>query len=204
MKYEKCPLLIIVSAPSGAGKSTLCRKILERMEEVAYSVSCTTRAPRSGEQDGVHYHFMDEAAFQRRVGEGAFLEYARVHGAWYGTLRETVREIMRSGRDVLMDIDVQGAAQIREAVRHLSADDPLRRGLVDVFIAPPSIEALRERLRRRAQDAREEIDRRVRNAEEEMAQWHRYRYCIVNDELDEAVRGLESVIVAEHYRVRSS
>ena len=134
------PLLIVVSAPSGGGKSTLCDRLLASRHDMVYSVSCTTRPPRGREVDGLHYRFLSESEFERRVAAGDFLEHAVVHGARYGTLRHTVEEALRTGRSVLMDIDVQGAAQIRSALAARSVDDPLRSALVDIFIAPPSLE----------------------------------------------------------------
>lgn len=204
MKAPDHPLLVVVSAPSGAGKTTLCRALLEQRERMAYSVSCTTREPRAGEVDGEHYRFLDEDGFKQRIADNAFLEYARVHGAWYGTLRETVEQKMQDGYDVLMDIDVQGAAQIRAVVGQAPQTDPLRRGWVDLFIAPPSMEALRERLEGRAQDRPDVIERRLQKAHDEMEQWDRYRYLIVNDHLERALEQLHAVITAEHLRIPSS
>ena len=197
------PLLLIVSAPSGAGKSTLCRKMLERNAAMAYSVSCTTREPRGEEKDGEAYYFLDEAAFRRKIEEDAFLEYARVHGAWYGTLRSTVVSALRNGRDVVMDIDVQGAAQIREAARHAAPDDPIRRGYVDVFIEPPSMDELKRRLTGRGEDAAEVIERRLKKARQEMAARDQYAYRIVNESVDDSVGVMEAIATAEHHRVRN-
>jgi guanylate kinase len=191
------PLLIVVSAPSGAGKSTLCDRLLAERPDMTYSVSCTTRAPRGEEVDGQDYHFLSEEEFARRVREGRFLEYAVVHGHRYGTLRETVEAAFAAGRSVLMDIDVQGAANIRRRVGAARPGDPLREGFVDVFIAPPSMEALRQRLVGRAEDSPESIERRLENAEAEMARAGEFRYRIVNDELDKAYRELEKILESE-------
>lgn len=198
---EERPLLVVVSAPSGAGKTTLCRMLLAGRDDLKYSVSCTTRSPRAGEVDGQSYHFLDESRFEHRVAAGDFLECARVHGAMYGTLRSTVEDILLAGDDVIMDIDVQGAEQIRRKVADLPADDPIRRGYVDIFVAPPSVDDLRSRLIGRAKDSEEVIERRVAQAAAEMAEMGRYMYCVVNDELEAAAHALESILTAEHHRM---
>jgi guanylate kinase len=197
------PVLLVVSAPSGAGKTTLCDRLLAWAGgALRYSVSCTTRAPRAGEQDGVHYRFLDEAAFQAREAEGAFLESALVHGHAYGTPRAVVERDLQAGIGVLMDIDVQGAAQVRAALARRSADDPLRGAYADVFIAPPSIEALQRRLIARGKDAPEVVARRVARAKGEMDRAGEYRYRLVNDDLDTAFEALRSILVAESHRTR--
>lgn len=196
------PLLLVVSAPSGAGKTTLCDRLLAESPGMVYSISCTTRAPRGNEVDGQDYHFLSEAEFERRVAAGEFLEHATVHGKRYGTLRQAVVEALAAGRDVLMDIDVQGATQIRRAA--LGEGGSLNRAYVDVFIAPPSIEALRERLCKRSEDTPAVIEQRVRNARGELDCWRDYRYLIVNDRLDDAYRQLHAIVSAEHCRVMPS
>ncbi len=193
------PLLLVVSAPSGAGKTTLCDRLLAESPGMVYSISCTTRAPRGNEVNGQDYHFLSEAEFERRVKAGEFLEYATVHGRQYGTLRQAVVEALAAGRDVLMDIDVQGAAQIRRAA--MGAEGPLKRAYVDVFVAPPSIEALRERLSKRSEDTPAVIEQRLQNARSELECWRDYDYLIVNDQLDEAYRQLRAIVGAEHCRV---
>lgn len=196
----KVPLLLIVSAPSGAGKTTLCERLLAANPGMVYSVSCTTRAPRDGERDGVNYTFLAEAEFLDRVREGLFLEHAKVHGHWYGTLSGPVRAALGSGSDVLMDIDVQGAAQIRAAVARLPREDLLRRAYADVFIYPPSLDELRRRLTSRGKDAPETVDRRLRQAGIEMSSGGEYRYALVNDELDRAAGILGAIVTAERHR----
>ena len=193
------PLLLVVSAPSGAGKTTLCDLLLGDHPNMAYSVSCTTRAPRGAEVDGKDYHFLSKAEFDRRVHSGEFLEYAVVHGHRYGTLRGAVVDALAAGRDVLMDIDVQGAAQIRQ--KAFSGTGPIKRAYVDVFIAPPSLEALRERLQKRREDAPATIEKRVENAAGEMARWAEYQYLVVNDRLEAAYRELSAIVTAEHCRI---
>ncbi len=194
------PILLVVSAPSGAGKTTLCERLRAEFPRIVYSVSCTTRAPRSGEQDGRDYHFLSEAEFLRRVAAGDFLEYACVHGHYYGTLRGPVAVALADGRDVLMDIDVQGATQIRSVIRGAPNEDLLRRAYVDVFIEPPSIDALRARLEKRGQDSPETIARRLTQAIEEMTHRDKYGYIIVNDVLEAAYDRLRAVFLAEHCR----
>ncbi len=195
------PLLLVVSAPSGAGKTTLCDRLLEAFAGMRYSVSCTTRPPREGERDGIDYRFLDEEAFRARAGQGAFLEYARVHGHGYGTPREPIDAALAAGCDVLLDIDVQGAAQVRDGLRAAPPEDPLRLAYVDVFVAPPSVDELRRRLVSRGKDAPEVIERRVRQAGREMACAGAYRYRLVNDRLEEAFDVLRAIVLAERHRV---
>jgi guanylate kinase len=194
-------LLLVVSGPSGSGKSTLCHRLLDEFPRVTYSISCTTRSPRGDEVDGVAYHFLTEEDFRRRVKEGAFLEWAEVHGHLYGTLRSSVTEALAAGRDLLMDIDVQGAEQVRRAAAAAPVEDALHGALVDVFIAPPSMEVLEARLRGRAEDAPEVIARRLKKAQDEMALRWSYRYLVVNEERDRAYDALRSVVLAEHHRI---
>lgn len=197
------PLLLAISAPSGTGKTTLCDRLVSEFPSMKYSVSCTTRSPRDGEIDGVDYLFLDEAAFVARIAEGAFLEHASVHGYRYGTLRETVLDAFAAGQDVVMDIDVQGAEQIRTLL-HEPANRELQRAFIDVFIAPPSIESLNARLKGRGKDSDEVIARRVQQAEVELQHWSSYRYFIINDRLDASYDALRSIIIAERHRIFSS
>ncbi|MCL1887967.1 MAG: guanylate kinase, partial [Kiritimatiellaeota bacterium] len=162
------PLLIIIAAPSGAGKSTLCDALLGQYPEITYSVSCTTREPRGAEEDGVDYFFLSGRGFMEKVNAGEFLEHATVHGNLYGTLKAPVYEAFKEGCSVLMDIDVQGAAQVREAVAKLPPGDPLREGFVDIFILPPDMETLFQRLEARGEDSAESITLRLENARVEM------------------------------------
>lgn len=191
------PLLVVVSAPSGAGKTTLCRRLLAARPDIAYSVSCTTRKPRGSEVHGRAYFFLGEDEFERRVQAGEFLEHARVHGHRYGTLRSVVLEALAAGRSVLMDIDVQGASQIRKSVAASPAGDPLRRGFVDIFVEPPSLDVLRARLAGRNEDSDAEIDRRMKNAAEEMRHAPEYAHRIVNNDLETAFGDLLGVIASE-------
>jgi guanylate kinase len=191
------PLLLLISAASGTGKTTLCKRLLAEFPAIDYSISCTTRSPRVGEVDGEHYRFMDEATFEHLIAEQAFLEHARVFEHYYGTLRSTVEESLAQGRDVIMDVDVQGAELIRELVVQLPPDHLLKRGFVDVFIAPPSIEVLRERLFDRKQDAIEVMEKRLREAAHEIAQWESYAYALVNDDLENSYRDFSSIYISE-------
>lgn len=194
------PLLIVISAPSGTGKTTLCDRLISEFRSMKYSVSCTTRQPRDGEIDGVDYHFISEATFQQNIEAGAFLEHAVVHGKQYGTLRNAVIGHLANGIDVLMDIDVQGAAQIRRVIESSGTQDDLRRAYIDVFIAPPSMEVLRARLKGRGKDSNEVIERRMQQVEKELACWRDYDYFIINDRLDATYDILRSIIIAEHHR----
>lgn len=188
------PLLVVVTAPSGAGKSTLCRMLLNEFPDFAYSVSCTTRAPRGGEVDGVSYHFLTTAEFEERIRRGEFLEHALVHGNYYGTLRMTVQDAMAAGRSILMDIDVCGAAQVRDMVMSLPPDDPMHAGFLDIFVDAPSVEELRARLIKRGEDAPETIERRLANALGEIARAGEFRYRLVNDELESTYREFRRII----------
>lgn len=193
------PLLILVSAPSGAGKTTLCERLLGEFDSIVYSVSCTTRAPREGEEDGVNYHFLTRDAFESKVRAGEFLEHATVHDNLYGTLRSEVLAAFARGKNVLMDIDVQGADQIRAYIKQAPANDPLRCGFVDIFISPPSIDVLQKRLVARGKDSAEVIARRVQHAEAELRHWQDYRFVIVNDRLDASYDALRSIFIAQQH-----
>ena len=189
------PLMIVVSAPSGAGKSTLCNRLVEEYPNIKYSVSCTTREPRGDEKDGVHYYFLSKKEFKQRIKNGEFLEHAKVHGNYYGTLEDTVLYAMEEGNHVLLDIDVQGAKQIRESLVRLDPRHPIRRGFTDIFISPPSMEELESRLRGRGTDEEKVIQKRLENAQAEMECSAEYSFQIVNGELDQAYEDLKSVIL---------
>lgn len=178
-------VLFVISAPSGAGKTTLLKRLLAVIPNLEFSVSHTTRPPRPGEQDGVDYHFIDRDGFLALRDQEAFLEWAEVHGNFYGTSREAVTAALEKGRDLCLDIDVQGAAQVRRA-----ADLPT----VFIFIAPPSLEVLEQRLRGRNTDAPEVIARRLDNARREMTEASWYDYRIINDQLARAEAELRGII----------
>lgn len=167
-------ILFLISAPSGGGKSTLL-KMLGEQPDFVYSTSCTTRAPRPGEIDGQDYHFLNMPEFERRIAVGEFIEHAQVHENFYGTLRRTIFESMGSGRDVLMDVDIQGAARIRS-----DADPRIQSALVDIFLMPTSMEELKRRLLKRGTETSEQLEVRLRNATGEMAAWKDYRYTILS------------------------
>jgi len=199
MSSKQTPLLLVVSAPSGAGKSSLCNRLIEKFPQMVYSVSCTTRAPRGNEQDGVHYHFLSEAEFCARIQRGEFLEHALVHGNYYGTLKQTVYDALARGLDIIMDIDVQGAKQIRLACAAMSNDDAIKNSFVDIFIAPPSMEELHRRLCGRSTDSAEVIEKRMRNAHDEMKHQPHYKYTVINDVFERAANELAEIIVREHH-----
>lgn len=188
------PLFIVISAPSGAGKTTLCDLLLQNYPEICYSVSCTTRQPRVNEEDGVDYHFLTVDAFKKLIAAGQFLEYATVHDNYYGTLKAPIYEVLREGQCMLLDIDVVGAAQVRDYVASLPDNDPMRRGFLDIFINPPSMEELLARLEHRATDSRAVIEKRIRNAEQELARAGEYMYQVTNDDLDTAFKRLCDII----------
>ena len=184
-------ILFLLSAPSGAGKSTL-RAGLQRDQDFVYSVSCTTRAPRPGEVDGADYRFLSREAFEAKIAAGEFLEYAQVHGNYYGTLKSAVLEHLRRGTDVMMDIDTQGAAKIRA-----TADEEILRALVDVFLMPEHMELLRQRLAKRGTETPEQIALRLHNAEIEMKEWRNYRYALITTTPEEDLAGFRAIMRAE-------
>jgi guanylate kinase len=183
--------LFVVSAPSGAGKSTLCREIRLRLPDLAYSVSVTTRPPRPGEIDGADFRFVGAPEFRAMLARGEFAEWATVHGNLYGTRARALEDALNTGRDVLLDIDTQGAAQLR--ARYPDA--------VLIFILAPSVKELEQRLRERRSDVDADIERRLVRAREEIALWRQYDYLIVNRDVKEAMEQLESIILAERCRV---
>ena len=182
--------LIIVSAPSGAGKSSLVAYALKKIENLCYSISYTTRRPRGAEQHGVDYYFISRDDFLERSVKGEFLEYAEVHGNYYGTLRAATEKLIAAGMDVLLDIDVQGARQLIREVPEA----------VTVFVLPPSRQALEDRLRNRALNSAEDLARRLYNASEEVQHCREFQYVIVNDDLERACLRLEAIIRAERQR----
>ena len=194
ISHPSRPLLLVVSAPSGAGKSTLCNRLVDEFPNISYSVSCTTRAPRGEEQDGIHYYFLSKKEFKERIKYGEFLEHAKVHGNFYGTLEDTVVYAMEEGSHILLDIDVQGAAQIRESLARLGPRHPIRCGFTDIFISPPSHDELEKRLRGRGTDKDSVIKKRLATAVKEMEHAKEYSYQIVNDDLDTAYTELKAVI----------
>ena len=191
-----------MSAPSGCGKSTLIDMLLQEYPDLQYSISCTTRKPRGDEEDGIDYHFLTAERFRELLAEGAFLEHAEVHGNYYGTLRQPIVDVLNEGNSMILDIDVVGAAKVRHQVmHHLPPEDPLRAGYMDVFINPPSMDALRARLEGRGTDAPDVIERRLANAEGEMARAGEYMFQVTNDELAVAYKRLCDLIDAKSGRM---
>jgi guanylate kinase len=185
-------MLFVVSAPSGAGKTTLCKAITESLENITHSISYTTRRPRPGEIDGRDYYFVSEQRFQEMIDAGDFAEYARVHGNFYGTSKRVLQAMVREGIDVILDIDTQGARQIK------ASTGPA----VFIFIMPPSMAILEERLRNRKSDQEEEIQGRLRRAADEIREYQMYDYIVVNRDFERALSELRSIIIAERCRMK--
>lgn len=191
-------LLIIVSAPSGGGKTTLCQALLEaNPTTVVRAITCTTREARPGEKDGVDYYFLEAADFLKRVQAGNFLEHATVHGNSYGTLKSEVLNKLRQGKDVLLNIDVQGAASIQSKA---DADEDIRNALVTIFLAPPSLATLEERLKKRDSDSPASIQKRLSVARHEIGHWKNFDYLIISGSVEEDLTKLTGVITAEKLR----
>ena len=185
-------LLIILSSPSGAGKSTLARALRDWDPNIAFSVSSTTRSPRNGERDGREYHFVTERDFKHQVTEGQMLEHAHVFGNFYGSPRGPAESAIAEGRDVLFDIDWQGAQQIRNSPLHINT--------LSIFLLPPSIPELRSRLERRGQDDADTIDRRMQKSWDEISHWDGYDFVLVNEDLQATEEKLKSIITAARLR----
>jgi len=188
---ERRPTVIVVSAPSGSGKTTVLARVLRELGGIRFSVSHTTRSPRGAERDGVEYHFVDRAAFARLRDEGGLLEWAEVHGNLYGTGVAELEKARAAGVDILLDLDVQGAAQVRRRIPDA----------VTVFVLPPSYEVLERRLRGRGQDDEAAIRRRLAAAGREIGAFENYDYAIVNEDLDACVEELKSIVRAARCRV---
>jgi len=182
--------VFIISAPSGSGKTTLGRKLISSFPDLQLSVSCTTREPRPGEQEGVDYFFLTEEEFEKKKKGGEFIEWAEVFGHYYGTSRQRLNRYLQQGKDVILIIDVQGALQIKERVPRS----------VSIFVLPPSRKVLKQRLEERGADTPEEIQRRLELASREVNNWFRYDYIVINKTLTEAVEKLKSIVIAERSR----
>jgi guanylate kinase len=193
VEIQRRGLMFVLSSPSGAGKTTISRRLLGIEPDLVLSISATTRPMRPGEKEGVDYHFVDQATFDRMVADNAFLEHAKVFDHQYGTPREPVEQSLAAGRDVLFDIDWQGTQQLGGSAR----DD-----LVSVFILPPSIRALEQRLRTRAQDSADVVARRMAKAADEMSHWNEYDYIIVNDDLEVSIQRVRAILLAERLKRR--
>lgn len=183
--------LFVFSGPSGAGKGTICKRLLEEVDELAVSVSMTTRAPRNGEVDGISYYFTEKEAFEEHIAQGRLLEYAEVYGNYYGTPKKPVIEKLQAGIDVILEIDMQGALKVKE-----NYPDG-----VFVFILPPSMSILRKRLTGRGTETQEAIELRLGETLKELSYIEKYDYCVVNGELEEAVARAKAIIMAEHSKV---
>lgn len=184
-------VMLVLSSPSGAGKSSIAREILSKNSEIELSVSVTTREQRPSEIDGTHYHFIDQKRFAAMRDRDELLEWAEVHGNYYGTPRDPVEEALSAGRDVLFDIDWQGTKQLREK---------MPKDLVQIFVLPPSIEELKSRLERRAEDSADVIAKRLANSALEMEQWSDYDYIIINEKLEQSFQKVQSILHAERMR----
>lgn len=184
-------LLFVISGPSGVGKNTVLNKVLKNRQDIVYSISATTRAPRCNERDGVNYFFLTEEEFQRQIAADGFLEWARVYDCYYGTPRKTVEEHLQNGTHVLLDVDIQGAAQIR---RNFS-------GSIQIFLFPPSLQVLKERLLGRRTEDPTAIEKRLKYIQKELSAVGNYDYVVVNDEITEACHRVEAIISAEETRV---
>ncbi len=191
------PLLIVVSAPSGGGKTTLCEQLLAKHSKMTRAVTCTTREPRKGEVDGDDYYFLDAASFLKRVQAGNFLEHATVYGNSYGILKSEVVSKLRQGKDVLLNIDVQGAATVREKA---GEDEELKKALVTVFLTTATFAELEERLKRRGQDSAATIQKRLSVARQEISQWKNFDYLLISTTIAEDLRRMEAIIEAEKMR----
>ncbi len=192
-EFRRQGILFVVSAASGTGKTTLCDN-LRQTSDFIYSVSCTTRPPRPGEVEGEDYSFVSKEVFEGKIRSESLLEYAPVHDHFYGTPKAPVLEALKNGTDVLLDIDIQGASQIR------SNGDPLiRSSLVDVFIMPPTLTELERRLRKRGTESEEQIQKRLARGREEMKLWPDYRYTILSSSMEEDLTKFRAIMRAEHY-----
>jgi guanylate kinase len=194
---KSAPLLILISAPSGGGKTTLCQQLLKARPDMTRAITCTTRAPRPGEKDGVDYHFFDATEFLKRLHAGNFLEHATVYGNSYGILKSELLGKLREGKDVLLNVDVQGAATIREKTE---SEPELKRALVTIFLTPTPLTVLEERLKKRAADSSSAIQKRLAVARQEIAQWKNFDYLLLSTTKQEDLRRTLAIVEAEKMR----
>jgi guanylate kinase len=191
------PLLVLISAPSGGGKTTIIERLLAARPQMTRAVTCTTRPPRPGEQDGVDYYFLDAGSFLKRVQAGNFLEHATVYGNSYGILKSEVLGKLRQGKDVVLSVDVQGAATIRQQA---AEDSELKRALISVFLTPLSLALLQERLKKRGTDSPANIQKRLGVARQEIAQWKNFDYLLISTSIQEDLRRMLAIVEAERMR----
>jgi len=191
------PLLVLISAPSGGGKTTIIEHLLAARPQMTRAVTCTTRPARQGEKDGVDYYFLDAASFLKRVQAGNFLEHATVYGNSYGILKSEVLGKLRQGKDVVLSVDVQGAATIRQQA---SEDSELQRALISVFLTPPSLALLKQRLEKRGTDSPAAIQKRLGVARQEIAQWKNFDYLLISTSIQEDLRKMLAIVEAEQMR----
>lgn len=192
IKTRKTGTLIVISAPSGAGKGTICRKLLKRNKNLCMSISMTTRSPREGEENGVDYYFVSKEEFKKRISEGKFLEYAKVHNDnYYGTPKDKVDEWLKEEKDVILEIDIQGALEINDKVKEA----------IFIFIMPPSMQILKQRLIKRNTETKEQLIERFKTAYKEINEVSKYNYVVINDDINLAVKKIESILTAEKCRV---
>lgn len=192
IKTRKTGTLIVISAPSGAGKGTICRKLLKRNKNLCMSISMTTRSPREGEENGVDYYFVSKEEFKKRISEGKFLEYAKVHNDnYYGTPKDKVDEWLKEEKDVILEIDIQGALEINDKVKEA----------IFIFIMPPSMQILKQRLIKRNTETKEQLIERFKMAYKEINEVSKYNYVVINDDINLAVKKIESILTAEKCRV---
>ncbi len=190
MSEDRKPLVYIISAPSGSGKSTLTNEILKLVPNLVFSISYTTRAPRGSEQNGKQYHYVSMEEFDRMVREGEFLEHANVSGNCYGTARRFLREAGQAGHDLLLDIDVQGAAQLKKNLTDA----------ISIFILPPDRKTLEWRLRNRGENSEKDIQRRLQDAKREIEEYDKYDYVLINDQLEKSIERLQAIVLSERLR----
>ena len=191
MRHCNKGLLIVISGPSGAGKGTICKALLEKRQDIEVSVSATTRNPRDGEIDGVNYHFLKKEDFLKKLEQGDFLEYAQVYGNFYGTPKSNVEEVLESGKNVILEIDIQGALKVKEKATEG----------VFIFILPPSMEELKQRIIKRGSETPESLMTRFKSAYQEINYVSKYNYAVVNDNVEDAVHKIECILTAEMCRV---
>lgn len=192
IKTKKTGTLIVISAPSGAGKGTICRELLKRNDNLCMSISMTTRSPREREENGVDYYFVSKEEFEKRISEGKFLEYAKVHNDnYYGTPKDKVDEWLKEEKDVILEIDIQGALEINDKVKEA----------IFIFIMPPSMRILKQRLIRRNTETKEQLIERFKTAYKEINEVSKYNYVVINDDINLAVKKIESILTAEKCRV---